>query len=1185
MEEFQFGKGLKQGDPLSPFLFLLIMESLHLSFQRVVDAGLFQGLQLGGSVNLSHMFFADDAVFVGQWSEGNINSLVNILECFNMASGLKINMRKSKIMGVHMTRDKVDKAATKLGFLVLKAPFLYLGSMVGGEMSRLNHGVRKASWVKWKMVLASKDKGGLGVSSLYALNRGLLSKWLWRFYSKDSSLWAKVIMAIHGSDGKVEASMKAGGKFKCRFPRMYALESCKSITVERKLAHSSLIESFRRSPRGGAEQQQYNDLEDMVTAMILASMSDRLVWSLESSGEFTVASVQKLIDDKWLPGADNTTRWIKYVPIKINVHAWKVMSDSIPTRFNISRRGISIDSLSCIMCDNGVKTSNHLFFSCCFVRQVFRLIMRWWDVPEADFESYVGWLDWLVNLRFQQKKKMMFEGVFYVTWWMLWTFRNKIIFENKTPLKVTFLMMLFVILFSGVDPVVKSRSHGTIGLKIQTLCPCSWQLAMVNMRSLRSKEDDVQKISSSVFVTNFLEQFSAKDLWNTCKVYGHVVDTYIPDRRSKIGKRFGFVRFTNVFDMERLVNILCTVWIGKLKLHANVARYQRDSGKNNYQRLNKGTNVLNGGGIKNGGSLNSSANSYANVVKKPTGVKETIDGTPTMVLDESYLNNEEFSLCLLGKVTEFAFLTNLKVVLAKEGFGNIKLRYMGGFWVIIVFQEEETMKVFHKNKSVGSWFSQIVQAHKEFVIEERVIWVEIERVPCKWWSKNTFNRIASRWGNLLNVEELEDGGYHSNRLCIRTKINMAGVESFKMVYRGKTWWVRAIEVLGWVPDYKDDCDDDDFESNDETHVAEGPWESVGKCSDLEGEIDSEAIPETRFEDEHMDKFDDINSIPHSNPQSKDPFGVYELLNKKKKVTNNEGESQNSPTYPLGFTPNDNAEDNINTSNVDPVKRGHNGDKEEGEFVVSQNQDRNDTNVDANESTCSVLDRGEGIDTDVTRRSNVVRILQDIEKTEAMKVAQKAKIRWAVEGDENFKYYHGVINKKNNLAIRGVLVDGNKVESPQLVKNESYAHFKQRFEKPNLSGIQFDREFPNKFFFEQAVDLEREAVKWFFLHERIPSGGNSSFITLIPKVSNANMWNQSNIDMIVRVLKVFHNASGLRINMKKSKLMGISVDESRVEQAIRQIGCMALKMLFKYLVSVVGDRMSRVKSWNDVINTL
>nr|GEV10786.1 hypothetical protein [Tanacetum cinerariifolium] len=286
-------------------------------------------------------------------------------------------------------------------------------------------------------------------------------------------------------------------------------------------------------------------------------------------------------------------------------------------------------------------------------------------------------------------------------------------------------------------------------------------LSVKQVECLRSKEDDVQKISS----------------------------------RSKIGKRFRFVRFINVFDMERLVNNLCTVWIGKLKLHANVARYQRDSGKNNYQRLNKGTNVSNGGGIKNEGGLNSSANSYANVVKKPTGVKETIDGTPIMVLDESCLNNEEFHYAC---------------------------------W------EEETMKAFHGNKYVGSWFSQNFHAHKEFVIKERVIWVEIEGFICKWWSKNTFNRISSRW------------------------------ESFKMVYRGKTCWVRAIDVLGWVPDFEDDYDDDDdFESNDGTQVAEGPGESVGKCSDLKGKSDSEAISETRFEDEPMDKFDDINSIPHN----------------------------------------------------------------------------------------------------------------------------------------------------------------------------------------------------------------------------------------------------------------------------------------------------------------------------------
>nr|GEU59843.1 RNA-directed DNA polymerase, eukaryota, reverse transcriptase zinc-binding domain protein [Tanacetum cinerariifolium] len=379
-----------------------------------VDAGLFHGLQLGGSANLSHMFYADNAVFVGQWSEGNINSLVHALECFNLVSGLKINMRKSKIMGVHVNSDKVNMAAKQLGCLVLKALFIYLRSTVGETMSKANawcdvvdrvrnrlskwkmktlsiesrltllksvlgsmpifhmsmfkvptvvlnsleklrsqffngydSSCRKAFWVKWKLVMASKGRGGLGVSSLYALNRGLLFKWLWRFYSQDSSLWTRVIKAIHGVDGKADVIKKAGntscwlniihevrvlkntgidlkkymhiklgngantafwkdnwskkGKLKTIFPRLYALESNKLITVGTKLGDSNVTDSFRRTPRGGVEQQQLDEMVTLINSISLAHMANRMCWDLESLGEFSIASVWKMIDDTWLP--------------------------------------------------------------------------------------------------------------------------------------------------------------------------------------------------------------------------------------------------------------------------------------------------------------------------------------------------------------------------------------------------------------------------------------------------------------------------------------------------------------------------------------------------------------------------------------------------------------------------------------------------------------------------------------------------------------------------------------------------------------------------------------------------------------------------------------------------------------------------------------------------------------------
>nr|GFB18532.1 RNA-directed DNA polymerase, eukaryota [Tanacetum cinerariifolium] len=92
---------------------------------------------LNEEICLSHLFYADDAVFVGQWSDGNINTLMHVLDCFHYVSGLKINMSKSKIMGLYVDDTIVYQAASKLGCLVLNSPFLYLGTKVEGAMSHV----------------------------------------------------------------------------------------------------------------------------------------------------------------------------------------------------------------------------------------------------------------------------------------------------------------------------------------------------------------------------------------------------------------------------------------------------------------------------------------------------------------------------------------------------------------------------------------------------------------------------------------------------------------------------------------------------------------------------------------------------------------------------------------------------------------------------------------------------------------------------------------------------------------------------------------------------------------------------------------------------------------------------------------------------------------------------------------
>ncbi|GKB48248.1 RNA-directed DNA polymerase, eukaryota [Tanacetum coccineum] len=135
--EFQYFKGLKQGDPLSPFLFILVMESLHLSFQKVVNAGLYKGVVLDNSLQISHLFYADDVVFIGQWCDSNISTIIRVLDCFFQASGMRINLHKSKIMGIVVDNSLVTQAANSIGCLTLSLPFQYLGVNIGSHMSRI----------------------------------------------------------------------------------------------------------------------------------------------------------------------------------------------------------------------------------------------------------------------------------------------------------------------------------------------------------------------------------------------------------------------------------------------------------------------------------------------------------------------------------------------------------------------------------------------------------------------------------------------------------------------------------------------------------------------------------------------------------------------------------------------------------------------------------------------------------------------------------------------------------------------------------------------------------------------------------------------------------------------------------------------------------------------------------------
>ena len=94
---FKAGRGLRQGCPLAPLLFLIIAEGLSRALYCAKDEGIYHGISFGNNISLTHVLFVDDVIMVSDGSEQYLSSLYEILLIYCKASGMQINEKKSAL--------------------------------------------------------------------------------------------------------------------------------------------------------------------------------------------------------------------------------------------------------------------------------------------------------------------------------------------------------------------------------------------------------------------------------------------------------------------------------------------------------------------------------------------------------------------------------------------------------------------------------------------------------------------------------------------------------------------------------------------------------------------------------------------------------------------------------------------------------------------------------------------------------------------------------------------------------------------------------------------------------------------------------------------------------------------------------------------------------------------------------
>ncbi|GKD83161.1 RNA-directed DNA polymerase, eukaryota [Tanacetum coccineum] len=391
-------------------------------------------------------------------------------------------------------------------------------------------------------------------------------------------------------------------------------------------------------------------------------------------------------------------------------------------------------------------------------------------------------------------------------------------------------------------------------------------------RSFLSKEDLTGKISKTVFVTNFPDHITARDLWNVCTAYGKVVDVYIPLKRSKTGKKFAFVRFLKVDNMERLIENLCTIWIGRFHLYANPVRFQRESMASFVQPSKV---KINSGPVKN---------SFASVLKSNDHKgPPSSDSSPAIVMDDSCIVDNDLSCSLMGKIKDINALSNIYVIFADEGFDNVNISYLGGFWILIEACSVASKEKMLNHKGLASWFSELCIADPSFVSEDRLVWISIEGLPFNTWNNNAYAKIISQWGTLSEVDTTPDSSSSAKKIYVVTKVHTIINQRIKIIVKGKIYWICVKELEAWALEFNNEfCENS---SSDEESMEDGEFNSQ-KIDDIDHISESSCMKEGNEQ-----------QAPKTGKESEDPFGYYSILKRNNQKEKSKDAGKSDPSFP------------------------------------------------------------------------------------------------------------------------------------------------------------------------------------------------------------------------------------------------------------------------------------------------
>nr|GEW42984.1 RNA-directed DNA polymerase, eukaryota [Tanacetum cinerariifolium] len=515
-------------------------------------------------------------------------------------------------------------------------------------------------------------------------------------------------------------------------------------------------------------------------------------------------------------------------------------------------------------------------------------------------------------------------------------------------------------------------------------------------------------------------------------------------------------------------------------------------------------------------------------------------------------------------------IPNLPCIISKEGFQNVKLSYLGGIWVLFEFDSLASKKKFLNHSSMGSWFTELIQATRSFKNDERTIWISIEGLPIKAWTPNTFydqNDLSSdgesQEGDVANKADnnesdadrvLKSSFMHENdtahkdiNSCKKREVGSHSEDPFNIygILDGQknNLCNYYSDELKFPPGFTPD-------NNDKKNVEENIKDTTKRVQYLSNKLNdrcsNRGFSSQRKQVSTYDYFVALMGTWAPTSSKLLIISVYtpQGLNERRNLWDYlrtfidrwEGDTMIMGDFNkvrseherrcIGFIStyvclcldphlSDHRPILLRETNYDygpsPFRFFHSWFAMEGSnyFVETTwkslnifepnglirlkkklqalkiaikawskeaNKRSNDRKINIKQNLSEVdklIDQGKSNDEILIKTITLLNDIQELNNRNAMEISQKAKIRWSIEGDENSKYFHGIMNKKRSqLAIHGTLSNREWISEPHRVKNEIFTRFKKQFSPIQAPSICFDFTFPTHLSSDQVQDLDR-----------------------------------------------------------------------------------------------------------------